>query len=126
MAIFNEPRLAVEFLVSEAPGYISRDTILIAQGSGVAQGSLDIVIPGTVLGQVTASGKYIPAVATATDGSQIPAALNMLPVDTTNADAKAAAITSNAEVVGAMITFDPSFTLAQITAALAVHTIKVR
>lgn len=212
MTIFTEPRLDLEFLVSEAPGYISRDTIVIASGSGV-------VVPGTLLGQknaassaVKASGantgngtltldgstptlagsiagtyavrftsatafsvtdpngnqvgsagtvgtpfasqvhfntaaggtpfvagdgfdiavavKYVPAPATAADGSSIGQAINLRRIDTTNGDVSAAAITSNAEVVGAMLTYDASVTTTAQKAAkaqqLGSRNIKVR
>ena len=41
----------IEFLLSEGQGTRSRDAIVIASGSGVVKA-------GTVLGKITASGKY--------------------------------------------------------------------
>lgn len=37
--------------------------------------AITTLVLGTVLGKVTATGKYIPAVQTAVDGSQVPAAI---------------------------------------------------
>lgn len=54
--------------------------VVIASGAG-------IVKRGTVLGLVTASGKYIVSVKSANDGSQNPAAVLADDVDATSADA---------------------------------------
>ncbi|CAM5771977.1 hypothetical protein LMIY3S_03689 [Labrys miyagiensis] len=62
MSIFSQQPWSLEFLVTEAPGYISRDDIVIAAGSGVVKA-------GTVLGKHTVSGKYKPAVAPAVAAS---------------------------------------------------------
>ena len=63
-------RAAGDFLVHEAVGHISRETgvVTLTDAEGVLQ-------PGTVLGQITASGKYVAHDDNATDGSEIPAAL---------------------------------------------------
>lgn len=53
-ATFTEGSLPWEFLVTEAPGHISRRNITL---SVAASTTLD---PGTVLGKVTSSGKYVP------------------------------------------------------------------
>ena len=80
------------FLKSEGTGHISRDTITIASGSGV-------VLAGTVLGKVTASGKYVPYNDDGTDdGSRTAAAILLADVDATSADTTAVGITRLAEV----------------------------
>lgn len=80
------------FLKSEGTGHISRDTITIASGSGV-------VLAGTVLGKVTASGKHVPYNDDGTDdGSRTAAAILLADVDATNADTTAVGITRLAEV----------------------------
>ena len=53
MATLTEGKHTAEYLLSEAEGHRSRDNIKIASGSGVVK-------VGTVLGKVTASGKYAP------------------------------------------------------------------
>lgn len=81
----------------------------IAQGHGV-------VARGTVLGKITATGKLIPAVAAANDGSQTPYAVSAEDVDTTAADGAgvvylAATLNQNSLIFGAGHTaatvFDP-------------------
>lgn len=67
----------VPFITGEKPQIT--DTVTIASGSNVAQRAL--------LGRVTATGKYIPCVKTATDGSQIPRRIAIYATDATAADA---------------------------------------
>jgi hypothetical protein len=64
-----------------------RDTVTrkrtVASGAGV--------LPrGTLLGKITASGKYLKSIAAANDGSEVPDAILLEPVDATAADAEAA------------------------------------
>lgn len=72
---------------------------------------------GTVLGVVTASGKYTLSVATATDGSQVPKAILADDVNATVADVLAG-VYLMAEVNQNRITFDPSWTLSTLKTAL--------
>jgi hypothetical protein len=101
MTTFTQQPWSLEFLVTEAPGYISRDTIVIASGAGVIQ-------PGTVVGKVTATGKYVISVPAASDGSQIAAAITGYRVDATSADQHVAAFTRTCEVNGNQLTRDVS------------------
>ena len=57
-----------EYLVSEAEGTLSREEVIVSQTGGA-------LVSGTVLGKVTATGKYKIAVETAVDGSKVAAAL---------------------------------------------------
>ncbi|MGR3825230.1 MAG: head decoration protein [Salipiger marinus] len=66
MPILTEGRTAGDFVLYEVPEY-SRDLATIAAGA-----DLDA---GTVLGRITASGKYVRSVRTATDGSETPVAV---------------------------------------------------
>ena len=64
----ENPR-AGEFIVSEANGKLSRETIQIAAGAGA-------LMAGAVLGEVTASpGVYAPFDAGASDGTEVAAAI---------------------------------------------------
>lgn len=56
----------------------------------------------------TGAGTYVPAAHGATDGSDVPAAINIYEVDTTDAAMKVAAITRDAEVNGAELEFHSS------------------
>lgn len=72
---------------------------------------------GTLLGRVTATDTYIPCVKTATDGSQVPAAI--LAADTeTSAGAVTAPGYFEGEFAGEVMTIDPSWTIATVQAAL--------
>jgi len=81
------------FLMSEANGQRSREDIIIESGAG-------IIAPGTVLGKVTASGKYIASAVGASDGSETPAAINIYGGDASASDAAVSAIVRDAEVNG--------------------------
>lgn len=105
------------YLVSEANGTRSREVVTIAEGvTG---------LPGTVLGKVAATGKYVPVdPANGTgegetpDGSQIAVAVLFAEVDATLAD-KAGVITArDAEVEGAALIWPAAITPTQKTAAL--------
>jgi len=81
------------FLMSEANGQRSREDIIIESGAG-------IIAPGTVLGKVTATGKYIASAVGAADGSETPAAINIYGGDASAGDAAVSAIVRDAEVNG--------------------------
>lgn len=72
---------------------------------------------GTLLGRVTASDKHIISVKTAVDGSQIPVAVLAFDTDASAVDTRMAAY-YEAELAGEMMTFDPSWTIPTIQAAL--------
>ena len=94
------------FIQSEANYARSRDEVTIAGGTGGA-GSL---VAGTVLGKLTATGKYVPCVETASDGSQTPVAILFDAVDATAADVLAGVIARDAEVRDADLTYDATVT----------------
>lgn len=94
----------LSFILSEV-GPISRDTVTILSGSGV----LD---PGTVLGRVTASGKFKPVTAAAEDpatGADVALAVLAYGVDATSADAKAVVVRRLAEVKTSMLVWGVDF-----------------
>ena len=98
MTVFVETRHPGEFILSEANGQRSRETITIASGAG-------IIAAGSVLGKVTASGKYVVSAVGASDGSQVPAAINIYGADASAADVPVAAIVRDAEVNGKCLTY---------------------
>lgn len=85
------------FLLSEAPGALSRDNITMASGHGIVQA-------GTVLGKITASGKYAPS-AGGSDGSEDAAAILFDDADTRSGDASAVAIRRKARIVAEDLVF---------------------
>lgn len=113
MAALTEGRYAAEFVLSEASGSRSRDNITIVSGAGV-------VAAGTVLGKITASGKYKPSTDTGSDGGQTAIAISLYKVDATSADVAVAAITRDAEVNRNILTYDS--TVSDDTKKSAKHT----
>lgn len=89
----TEGRYASDWLKAEShtSGY-SREEVIVISGAGKLQS-------GTVLGKITASGKYKPVTVAAADGSQTAAAILLNPVDATSADAPAVVIARDAIVV---------------------------
>lgn len=79
------------FLKSEAPGSLSRESITLATGNGVLKA-------GTVLGQITVGGKYKPYDNDASDGTQAAKAILLAEADTTASDVAAVGIVRLAEV----------------------------
>lgn len=97
--LYTEGRHTGEFLLSEANFHRSRDNIVILSGSG-------ILAPGTVLGKITASGKYKPSTATGSDGAETASAVLWSGVDATSADVPVAAITRDAEIKAFALSYD--------------------
>lgn len=72
----------------------TRSPITIVSGAGK-------LVPGTVLGKITASGKYQPSPNTGSDGSQTAVAILVDSVDATSADAAAMAVVRGPALVDA-------------------------
>lgn len=88
--LITEGRYAADWLKREEDSLYSREQVILLAGSG-------LVKSGTVLGKITASGKYKPVTVAASDGSQNAAGILMWDTDTT-ADAKAVIIARDAIV----------------------------
>lgn len=99
------------FIVSEANGHQSRDTVTLTGGTKV--------LAGTVLGMVTASGKFEPLNLSASDGSQTPAGILYGTRDATSADVQAVAMTRNCEVNASELIWPAGITGSQITTEIA-------
>lgn len=102
---------AGEFVVSEGNGAISREKVTIASG--------EVLVAGTVLGKVTASGEYVLHDAAAVDGSEDAAAILYADVDATSAATDGVAIVRLAEVDGSQLTYKAGIAGADKTAAIA-------
>jgi hypothetical protein len=101
MATLTESRHPGEFILSVGDAGYSRDRITVAAGSGV----LDV---GTVLGRITASGKFTASPATGSDGSQTAVAVLYARIDATSADADAVAVVRHAQVNGKQLAYAAS------------------
>lgn len=98
---------------SEPRLHAGRDDVVIASGSGV-------MVPGRILGTVTASGEYRPWAPGATDGSQTASGILLQNVDATAAAKPAVALVrGTAEVVAQALVWPVGATTAQKNAALA-------
>jgi len=90
----TEQNRAGEFLISEGNGDISREVVTVVAGHDMKA--------GTLLGKVTASGKYAPYVAGNSDGTETAVAILHGPLDTSatglNADKAALVLTRLATV----------------------------
>ena len=104
MTLLTQAQHAASFIISEANGHGSRHTVTLLGGFDGA-GKL---FPGTVLGKIAASQKYVISPATGSDDSQIADAILYGFADISGGDVEAVAIVRNAEVNGAMLIFDPS------------------
>jgi copper homeostasis protein CutC len=97
MATFTEARRTGEHLISEANYTRSRENITIISGAG-------ILAPGTVLGKITASGKYSAYNNANSDGTEVAAAVLYAAVDATSADVPAVAHVRDCEVAEILMT----------------------
>lgn len=88
---------AGEFLIAEGNGSISREEITIAAAAGA-------MVAGTVLGKITASGKYTAYSDGAADGTQTAAGILYAAVPDLAVDQKAVMIARHAEVEDAQLT----------------------
>ncbi len=104
-----------EFLQSEANGYESRENIIVEGGTGGA----GVVYPGTVMGKITASGKYVPCLVAAGDGSQTAAGILWGYTDATNGDVHASLVARYAEVAIDRVIFGTSYGSPPIYGGLA-------
>ena len=82
-------------------------------------------VRGTVLGKVTASGKYCNAVSTQTDGSQVPLCILAENVNAEKED-KQAVVYFTGEFNSDALTFDSSFTADAITEKLREKSIFIK
>jgi hypothetical protein len=92
-----EGRHTGEYLVSEADGTLSREELTVTQ-AGTA------LVSGTVMGKVTASGKYKPYSNAASDGTEVAAGILYTHCVAATGDRKAVLHVRNCEVFGLALT----------------------
>lgn len=100
-----------DIVKDEGKNRFSRDTDTLASGSG-------IVKIGTVLGEVSASGKFKPLAPGASDGTQIAAAVILQYADATAADHAVVNLKRRAQVVLQELVWPAGITDAQKKGAL--------
>lgn len=111
MTILTEGQHTAEFIVSEANGARSRATGTLVSGEDLAA--------GTVLGVITASGKWTQFNQDAADGSETAAAVLYAAVDASGGDADAVAVVRDAEVNGAELVWPSDIEAGEKTDAIA-------
>ena len=110
--IKQEPlRRAGHYIVSEAPGWRSRDQAMLAAGAGVC-------VAGTVLGRVSASGDYAPLDPDAADGTETAAAILYEERDAADTAQRCVVTARDAEVHAAVLDWPAGATDAEIETAL--------
>jgi hypothetical protein len=97
MPTLYEGRHTGEHLLSEASGTRSREQVVVTQ-AGTA------LAAGTVLGKITASGKYVPYSNGASNGSEVAAAVLYDTLDAKTGDTEAVVHVRDAEVAEVMLT----------------------
>jgi hypothetical protein len=104
MTTKTEGRHAAEGVIFEEEASYSRKVVTIAGGTGGA----GILKAMTVLGQLTIGEQYVPSPASGSDGSQTASAINLYPVDATDADVDAVVLVRTARVVADCLSYDAS------------------
>ena len=97
MTVLNEGKHTAEFLLSEGNGSISREEIVISSTAGA-------LVPGTVLGKITATGEYAAYDNGAGDGTEVAAGVLYRGVPDSAADQGAVMIARHAEVMESELT----------------------
>lgn len=110
MAILNDTIGTAGYIVSEANGYRSREQVTVDATGGA-------LIPGTVLGTVTASGNYVAHDAGASDGSENASAVLLSAMGAVEGSGTITA--RDSEVNEDELTFADGISEADKTAALA-------
>lgn len=110
MTVLTEGPRTAGYLISEANGTRSREVVTLLAGNNLP--------PGTVLGKVTASGKYTALAPAATDGSEKAAAVLYAGVDATAAEKPAVVTARDSEVQTTELAWPVGATAPQKTAAL--------
>lgn len=105
----SEGKYTGEFLLSEANGTRSREEVVIAAAAGA-------MVPGTVVGKITASGKYVAYSNGAADGTQTAVGVLYHDVPDSAADQKAVIIARDAEVNGDELTGSDAPALVELAA----------
>lgn len=111
MPALNESNTLGDLLKYEAPNLFSRESIIVGAGANLTL--------GTVLGRVTASGKYVILAPAASDGSQTAAGVLLGDAAAASADAKGLILARHGIVADHALVWPGGITNAQKTAAIS-------
>ena len=105
-------RTPSDIVQDEGANRYSRDEDVLASGSG-------IVVTGTVLGMVTASGKVAPLAPAANDGTETAVGIILETADATSADQDVVALKRRAQVVSQALVWPAGITTGEKATATA-------
>jgi len=108
--ILHEGRWPGAYLVSDDI-HLSREVVTFAQGA--------VITAGTVMGKVTASGKYVPLNPTKQDGSQKAVAIAYDNVDASDKDQRGVVTLRQSAVKKSELIWPQGITSEQLSAAYA-------
>jgi len=114
MATLTKIQSNASFIVSESSGYRSRDDVTVTVPATTTYAA------GTILGKITASGKYVRHAAGATDGSEDEAGVlyeTLANTTGSGVDNASVSMARDAEVNGSELTYEVGADAAQITAS---------
>ena len=114
MATLTKIQSNASFIVSESNGYRSRDDVTVTVPATTTYAA------GTILGKITASGKYVRHAAGATDGSEDEAGVlceTLVNTAVSAVDSESVSFARDAEVNGSELTYEVGADAAQITAS---------
>jgi hypothetical protein len=114
MATLTKIQSNASFIVSESNGYRSRDDVTVTVPATTTYAA------GTILGKITASGKYVRHAAGATDGSEDEAGVlyeTLANTTGSGVDNASVSMARDAEVNGSELTYEVGADAAQITAS---------
>jgi len=114
MATLTKIQSNASFIVSESNGYRSRDDVTVTVPATTTYAA------GTILGKITASGKYVRHAAGATDGSEDEAGVlyeTLVNTTVSAVDSESVSFARDAEVNGSELTYEVGADAAQITAS---------
>ena len=114
MATLTKIQSNASFIVSESNGYRSRDDVTVTVPATTTYAA------GTILGKITASGKYVRHAAGATDGSEDEAGVlceTLVNTAVSAVDSESVSFARDAEVNGSELTYEVGAEAAQITAS---------
>lgn len=105
----TEARRTGNFILAEANGTRSRDEVTIAAAAGALE-------PGTLVGKITATGKYVAYNNGASDGSEVAAGVMYAAAPDLATDQKGVIIARDAEVVAERLVGSDAAGLADLKA----------
>ena len=111
MATLTKIQSNASFIVSESNGYRSRDDVTVTVPATTTYAA------GTILGKITASGKYVRHAAGATDGSEDEAGVlyeTLANTTGSGVDNASVSMARDAEVNGSELTYEVGADAAQI------------